>query len=158
MHLRREGRTVSPDDAKVMTVSHGFYHANWNTTGKGTPHRYDVQVLRSAPVVVDSTTGLMWQRDGSGPQLMDRQEAKAYARSLNARKFGGFDDWRLPTLEEAMSLITPPEDGRSNDSRAENASCSLWEAHPEVAAERNLVKVATFNINDINKRLDNFLA
>lgn len=115
MHLRREGRTVSRDEAKAMTVSHGFYHAKWNTPGKGTPHRYDVQKLQSAIVVIDSSTGLMWQRDGSGPPLMDRQEAEAYTRSLNARRFGGFDDWRLPTLEEAMSLVTSPEDGRSGE-------------------------------------------
>lgn len=115
MHLRCEGRTISRDDAKAMIVSHGFYHASWNLTGKGAPHRYDVQKVQSSVVVIDSATGLMWQRDGSGPQLMDRQEAEAYASSLNARKLGGFDDWRLPTLEEAMSLVTAPEDGRSGE-------------------------------------------
>ncbi len=38
-------------------------------------------------------------------------------------------------------------------------SCSPWEdALRGAAAERDLVKVATFNINNINKRLDNLLA
>jgi exonuclease III len=51
-----------------------------------------------------------------------------------------------------------------NDSRVDNASSNnelvyfFW-GHPESArTQRNLVKVATFNINNINKRLDNLLA
>jgi len=33
--------------------------------------------------------------------------AKQYINRLNAEKFSGFNDWRLPTLEEAMSLMEP---------------------------------------------------
>src|SRR5713101_98668 len=38
-------------------------------------------------------------------------------------------------------------------------SVALWETHPRgTGTERGLVRVATFNINNINKRLDNLLA
>src|ERR1700675_1929160 len=40
-----------------------------------------------------------------------------------------------------------------------HVGCSFWKAHPYVEGpERDLVRVATFNINNINKRLDNLLA
>jgi hypothetical protein len=116
IHLRSEGRTLSLNSAKVMTVTRGFYHADWNAAGKGVRHQYKVEALQDALVVVDSTFGLMWQRGGSAPQLMDRQEAEEYVRSLNAQELGGFADWRLPTLEEAMSLMTAAEDGRLGES------------------------------------------
>lgn len=115
IHLRSQGRILSRDDTKVMTVAHNFYHATWNATGKGVAHQLDIETLQDALVVVDPTTDLMWQR-GAAPELMSQQEAEEYARSLNARKLGGFDDWRLPTLEEAMSLMTAPEDGRRGES------------------------------------------
>ena len=56
--------------------------------------------------VTDLNTGLTWQRspdtDGSG--MLDRSDkltfdqAQALPAKLNAAKFGGFDDWRLPTI------------------------------------------------------------
>jgi exonuclease III len=44
--------------------------------------------------------------------------------------------------------------------RAENnvLGCSFWEVPRSTGTERDLVRVATFNINNINKRLDNLLA
>jgi hypothetical protein len=33
-----------------------------------------------------------------------RQVLAGYAERINAERYGGHDDWRLPTLEEAMSL------------------------------------------------------
>ena len=39
-----------------------------------------------------------------GPDFFD---AKKYIENLNAKDFAGLRDWRLPTLEEAMSLMEP---------------------------------------------------
>jgi hypothetical protein len=33
------------------------------------------------------------------------EEALAYVGNLNEAAYGGYHDWRLPTLEEAMSLM-----------------------------------------------------
>ncbi len=38
---------------------------------------------------------------------MPYENAKAYVTQLNKEGFAGFSDWRLPTLEEAMSLTEP---------------------------------------------------
>jgi len=69
--------------------------------------------------VQDNVTGLTWQRspdtDGNGKiTASDKRslaQAKAIPAKLIAAKFGGFDDWRLPTIKEQYSLF----DGRGTD-------------------------------------------
>jgi hypothetical protein len=118
VHLRSEKQTVSNAEAKAMVVTNNFFRANWNNGGKGVEHRYETKAVGSALVVLDHTTGLMWQRGGSGEVYAgqgDRKDADEYVRSLNAKKFAGFDDWRLPTLEEAMSLMSPADQGQPGE-------------------------------------------
>ncbi|MCP4507873.1 MAG: DUF1566 domain-containing protein [Fuerstiella sp.] len=56
-------------------------------------------------VVVDRATGLMWQKAGSG--VMFYNDAPTYIDTLNREQFAGYDDWRLPTIPELMSLLEP---------------------------------------------------
>jgi serine/threonine-protein kinase len=82
-------------------------------------------------VVVDDATGLMWQRGGPSDGRLTFEEAEEYIAQLNAERWGGFDDWRLPTLEEAMSLMLPkdqlPADGLYLDPVFERDSPSrIW--------------------------------
>jgi len=62
--------------------------------------------------VRDYRTGLVWQQSGSseGKTFAD---AEVYIQQINDENYGGFSNWRLPTLEEAMSLMQPKksEDG-----------------------------------------------
>ncbi len=62
-------------------------------------------------VVVDRATGLMWQKAGSG--VMFYNDAPTYIDTLNREQFAGYDDWRLPTIPELMSLLEPEK--QSND-------------------------------------------
>ena len=77
--------------------------------------------------VDDNNTGLTWQRspdtDGDG-SLSERDkltftQAQALPAKLNAAKFGGFDDWRLPSIKELYSLFdargTDPSGPGGND-------------------------------------------
>lgn len=57
-------------------------------------------------VVLDHATGLMWQKSGSERELLYR-DAQKYVKKLNSQKFGGYDDWRLPTIPELLSLLEP---------------------------------------------------
>ncbi len=58
-------------------------------------------------VVLKQKTGLMWQKGDSFNELnkgMNWYEAQEYVDRKNAQKFAGFNDWRLPTLEELNQL------------------------------------------------------
>lgn len=54
------------------------------------------------PVVIQEETGLMWAKNDS-PTDINLIEAKEYCRNFRA---GGFDDWRLPTLDEISGLMS----------------------------------------------------
>jgi len=56
--------------------------------------------------VIDHATGLTWQQSGS-KETMSFAEAEKYIQKLNGQEYAGHNDWRLPTLEEAMSLMEP---------------------------------------------------
>jgi hypothetical protein len=102
----RSATTVLSDNAvNALLVRHGFYDSKRNQSGTGIPHEYQIQAIGDSTVVLDETTALMWQRGGSDP--MPRDDADRYVQRLNAEKFAGFSDWRLPTVEEAMSLMEP---------------------------------------------------
>jgi serine/threonine-protein kinase len=58
--------------------------------------------LIHAPVI-----GLIWQQSGS-PFAMTWDEAKAYVQYLNRIEYNGIKIWRLPTVEELITLLTPP--------------------------------------------------
>jgi len=63
--------------------------------------------------VHDNVTGLTWQKspdtnvDGTIDSLdkMTFSEAQARPAVLNAARYGGYNDWRLPTINELYSLI-----------------------------------------------------
>ena len=57
--------------------------------------------------ITDQSTGLVWEKKTAANQfdayLWD--EAFEYVAGLNAVRFGGYDDWRLPNIRELASLI-----------------------------------------------------
>lgn len=60
------------------------------------PGRFDA-------LVVDHTTGLMWESECAAAETADN--ASDHVNDLNQSGYGGFMDWRLPTLVEAISLL-----------------------------------------------------
>jgi serine/threonine-protein kinase len=57
--------------------------------------------------VLDESTGLVWQTGGSRFPV-DWKEAQAFVAELNARAFAGATGWRLPTVAELASVLSPP--------------------------------------------------
>ncbi len=82
-------------------------------SGYGYPIRHiDNRFEDRGVVIFDTATGLTWQQSGSDKPLI-YADAQAYIEQLNAQNFAGFNDWRLPTIEELLSLL---EKERNSDS------------------------------------------
>ena len=55
-------------------------------------------------VIIDHATGLMWEQAGSRDSLT-YEAAQDYIKQLNEEELGGYRGWRLPTVEELLSLV-----------------------------------------------------
>jgi serine/threonine-protein kinase len=76
------------------------------------PSRYIQNDFQTANdhIVTDRSTGLTWQRAGSAYPITWTQ-ARAYISHLNETGFHGRGSWRLPTVEELLSLLTQTPHG-----------------------------------------------
>jgi len=107
-HLRKEPITVSDDEALKT------FKLKKDSSGWRKPVEYienDFQDNKDG-TITDRATGLMWQRAGSD-NFMKYQKAEAYIEDLNSKKFAGFEDWRLPTIDELASLLTQEKQSHS---------------------------------------------
>lgn len=98
---------LSTDEVNLMIKKYNFYcfdkELRWaNVSGMGINNNFEQQ--NNLPIIYDEATNLTWEKSGSETSLSSAS-AKKYVEVLNKLKFGGHDNWRLPTLEEAMSLV-----------------------------------------------------
>ncbi|MCK9387970.1 MAG: DUF1566 domain-containing protein [Sulfuritalea sp.] len=64
----------------------------------------DSRFVLSDMTVKDKHTGLIWMRNANiGKQ--DKDGATELLKRLNREKYAGYEDWRLPTVEELESLV-----------------------------------------------------
>jgi len=92
----------SPDEVIQRLQELGYYDSLLNPNEQGIDNKFELQ--KGSLIVYDDATKLYWQRFGSDDSLT-YSHALAYVDSLNRVKFAEFANWRLPTLEEAMSLM-----------------------------------------------------
>jgi len=105
INLRSSYRVLSVSQVQSMSnifiqkkTNLGFYgHSTIN-------HDYEKKSINGDKVVIDYATGLMWHQSGSS-NSMQWDKAKQWVRDLNSRGYAGYHDWRLPTLEDAASLL-----------------------------------------------------
>ncbi len=64
----------------------------------------------AARTVLDRATNLVWQREGSRYPLTFAA-AHAYVRQLNDARYDGHGRWRLPTVNELLSLLPDGDHG-----------------------------------------------
>ncbi|MBD3339988.1 MAG: DUF1566 domain-containing protein, partial [Candidatus Lokiarchaeota archaeon] len=125
--LRSIPTELSEEQVRKMIVDRKFYDRRYNEKGPGFQNRLETKTLNDDKVVYDHATGLMWQQSGS-KEIMNYEDAMMWIAQLNSDEFAGFNDWRLPTLEEAMSLVKPKKniDDLYIDSTFSSNESTFW--------------------------------
>lgn len=100
--LRAISDCVKENEVRQMLKTLGLYDMTWNRGGDGLNHEFYSEC--DGVVVYDLKTGLMWQQSGSEKNFLFK-EAVEYIKQINRERFCGYNDWRMPTLEESMSLV-----------------------------------------------------
>ena len=100
--LRAVGIVLTEQEVAGLAAQHNFYDSRHNPQGNFSNVLVD---NGDGLTVTDQVTGLMWQRGGC--DLSAIRNVQKYVAELNRRRFAGFADWRLPTMEEAFSLLEP---------------------------------------------------
>jgi hypothetical protein len=100
-------RDIRDEEAAGIVRHWKFYDADRNVRG-----RFDNLLVGvdDSRVAIDLRTSLMWQRGGfdiSSHRMMQKR-----VDETNEPGLAGFNNWRLPTLEEAMSLMEPQLNGK----------------------------------------------
>lgn len=105
--LRSRPKTLSVEDVAVMIKKHNFFCKTYSWTKEYHNETGDFEndfVDNKDGTITDGNTGLMWQKSGSN-EYMQYDQAHAYINQINIAEFAGYNDWRLPTLEELASLL-----------------------------------------------------
>ena len=102
--LRSESAELTQDDIMQVVKDKGFHCPGENMKGSFR-NSFEQAILMDAPVLIDHATSLMWQQSVSEERLNWR-EAEAYLQQVNETELAGFSDWRIPTVEELLSLMT----------------------------------------------------
>jgi hypothetical protein len=101
-YLRATPMTYTKKQVIDMIQKYNFYEAHFNPNG-GFPNRF---VDNRNGTITDNETFLMWQKSGTR-EMVSWKKAPEYIDRLNNRKFAGYSGWRLPTLEELLTLTEP---------------------------------------------------
>ena len=86
------------------------------------------EYVQNQPVVMDMATGLMWEKQYVTGKTW--RQALAYCEGLD---YGGFDDWRLPNINELRSLINYAKHDPASDF-PDMPSDYLWSSTSNVVA------------------------
>ncbi len=105
--LPSEQSFLQQSEIAAFVKKWNFFEAEHNPEGAFANHFADPG---DGLTVVDQRTGLMWQRTG-----LDITSIRTMLRNieqLNKDTFAGYSDWRMPTMEEAMSLMDSTQNSK----------------------------------------------
>jgi len=108
--LRRTPCELTEEEVSAMLEKYKFFDNLKYLTGKGLPHQFKNLEIGGDKIIIDETTCLIWEQNRSilmKHKLMTYKNTQNYIEELNQRGYAGNHNWRLPTLEEAMSLMVP---------------------------------------------------
>jgi len=91
---------MSEEDVVALVQKYNFTDHERNPKGNFSNYLVD---NGDGQTVTDQVTGVMWQRGGA--DIMSHRSMRRELEKLNADKFAGYDDWRFPSMAEALSLM-----------------------------------------------------
>lgn len=106
--FRYKPAKLSINEVNNMLKKYNFFDLEKNKEGGGLTKQLEIQKQRGDKIIIEKVSGLMWQHGGSS-YYMHFESGNKCLEELNRKAYAGYNDWRLPTLEEAMSLMEPNE-------------------------------------------------
>jgi serine/threonine protein kinase len=124
--LRSQYLKIPVEDVKQMLLDRNFFDKYYNKNGNFR-NKFELKQDLQSSVILDYATGLMWHQSGSEKYIKFKQ-VQQWLAQLNQDNYAGFSDWRIPTLEEAASLMEKTEnrDGLFIDSRFNREQKYIW--------------------------------
>ena len=98
---------IQEEELPALIGAYGFFEAEHNPRGV---FNNQLAAGDDETTVLDLRTGLMWQRGGL--DIASHRVNSRRIEELNDTGFAGCHDWRLPTMEEALSLLEPVMNGK----------------------------------------------
>lgn len=97
-------------------------------------------------VVIDHATGLMWHQSGS-LQTMNWGETYQWVRELNRQKYAGYSNWKLSTIEKAVTLLESRkyggEKGLYIDPVFDSRQKLIWTSDEKAKTEKTWIGTST---------------
>ena len=110
--LRREYKSLDEGEISEMLAAKNIFEAQRNPGGDF-PHRYEARNAGGVSLILDRSTNLVWTRQQNLVK-MNVSKTISWIESLDHVRYGGIQGWRLPTIEEAASLLRrKPGDGKN---------------------------------------------
>jgi hypothetical protein len=139
-------RNLYENDVYRMIKRRNFYSKSQNPSGDFP----NALVDNGDGTVTDRVTGLMWQKDGTSDEV-SFDAALKYVQELNAKRFAGYSDWRLPTIEELCSLLEPGQNKRGQhiDMVFSGSIFACWSSDQKPILSTTYAYVAYFGKGDV---------
>lgn len=102
VHLPSAATTINDDEIGDLVKKWSFFDAEHNPNGS---FGNAFVAGGDEQTVVDLRTSLMWQR--GGVDIGSIRHIQRSIKQINEDNYAGYSDWRLPTMEEALSLLDP---------------------------------------------------
>lgn len=99
---------INDDQIEGIIKENNFFDVDLNPAGYFENHLID---NGNGQTVSDLRTGLEWQQ--AGIDIRSIRSMNRAVEELNKKGFAGHNDWRLPTMEEAMSLMEPNKNDKA---------------------------------------------
>ncbi|MCR4288658.1 MAG: DUF1566 domain-containing protein [Candidatus Scalindua sp.] len=124
--------------SQAQSIPHISIHENtdWGFYGHSTiQNNYELKTIKNGKVVVDHATELMLFQSGT-VKYLNYEKPMQLLEEINKEGYAGYNDWRLPALEEAVSLLEPDkQNGLFVDPVFDKGQSSIWTSdhyNPEI--------------------------